>query len=189
SSEVTTAIDAAPRSSPHGYAHRIVIGFRNKNRGVKTRVIVRVYDLTRDFNNIASGAPLHTKRFFDMHLLLLILDGVFDIWNNASQQIISIFCPKSSLAPSIPMVKQSFSLNFAPLHSLSSYPFLQSQNLGFPAGALHAVSFVHKEVCSSSWRIRSSKSSNTAELEEDHEVRAQVTVRRKKLAVFVSGGG
>ncbi|BAT80846.1 Phosphoribosylglycinamide formyltransferase [Vigna angularis] len=106
-----------------------------------------------------------------------------------AQQIISIFCPKSSLAPSIPMVKQPFSLNFAPLDSLSSYPFLQSQNLGFPTGALHAVSFVHKEICSNSWRIRGSKSSSTAELEEDHEVRAQVIVRRKKLAVFVSGGG
>ncbi|BAT84970.1 Phosphoribosylglycinamide formyltransferase [Vigna angularis] len=107
-----------------------------------------------------------------------------------AQQIISRFCPKSSLAPSIPMVKQPFSLNFPHLHSLSSYPFLQSQNLGAPTGALHAISVVDKEVYSSSWRIWCSKSSSsTAEPEEDRKLRAQVTVRRKKLAVFVSGGG
>jgi len=106
-----------------------------------------------------------------------------------AQRIISIFCPKSSLTPSIPMVKQPFSLNFAPLDSLSSYPFLRSQTFGFPTEALHATSFVHKEVYSSSWRILGSKSSSTVELEEDRGVRARVTVRRKKLAVFVSGGG
>jgi len=104
-----------------------------------------------------------------------------------AQQIISRFCPKPSLAPSIPTVKRPFSLNFPPLLSSSSYPFVQSQNLDVPSGALHAISFVHKEVCSSSWRIWCSKSGcSTAEPEEEHEVRA---VRRKKLAVFVSGGG
>ncbi|ESW33995.1 hypothetical protein PHAVU_001G115300 [Phaseolus vulgaris] len=107
-----------------------------------------------------------------------------------AQQIISRFFPKSSLAPSIPTVKRSFSLNFPPLLSSSTYPFVQSQNLDVPSAALHAISFVHKEACSSSWRIWCSKSSSsTSEPEEDHEVRAQVTVRRKKLAVFVSGGG
>ncbi|WVZ05545.1 hypothetical protein V8G54_018891, partial [Vigna mungo] len=117
--------------------------------------------------------------------------SVYISFSMEAQQIISRFCPKSSLAPSIPMVKQPFSLNFPPLHSLSSYPFLQSQNLGVPTGALHAISFVHKEVYPSSRRIWCSKSSSssTAEPEEDHEVRAQVTVTRKKLAVFVSGGG
>ncbi|CAJ1919901.1 unnamed protein product [Sphenostylis stenocarpa] len=87
------------------------------------------------------------------------------------------------------MVKQPFSLKFPPLLSLSSYPSVQSQNLDVRSGSLHAISDVHKIVCSSSWRLLCSKSSNITEPKEGHEVRAQVTVRRKKLAVFVSGGG
>ena len=93
--------------------------------------------------------------------------------------------------PSIPIVKQQFSPKFPRLPSSSLYPSSQSQNLNVPSGAFHPISIVHKEVCSSSCKRIwcSSSSSSTAEPKEGHEVRAQVTVRRKKLAVFVSGGG
>lgn len=50
------------------------------------------------------------------------------------------------------------------------------------------MSISQKDICSSS-RRRVSCSSNTADPNKGHEVRAQVTGRRKKLAVFVSGGG
>ncbi|KAJ1406214.1 Phosphoribosylglycinamide formyltransferase, active site [Sesbania bispinosa] len=108
------------------------------------------------------------------------------------QQIFSGFCPKSSSAPSIPIAKQLFSLKFPPLPfpSSSSYSFIQPQNLEFPNGAFHPISIAHKKVCSSSRRrIWCSSSYNTAEASEGHEVRSQFTVRRKRLAVFVSGGG
>ncbi|XP_020218455.1 phosphoribosylglycinamide formyltransferase, chloroplastic [Cajanus cajan] len=95
-----------------------------------------------------------------------------------AQQILPRFCPKSSLAPSVPLVKQSFSLMCPPLPSSSSYPSVQS-------GAFPAISIVRREVCSSSWRRVWCSSSSGAEPKEGHEV----TVRRKKLAVFVSGGG
>ncbi|KAK7286602.1 hypothetical protein RJT34_21713 [Clitoria ternatea] len=103
-----------------------------------------------------------------------------------AQQILSGFCPKS---PSIPIVKHPFSLKFNSLPS--SCPSIQSLNLEFPSGAFHPTSTAHKEVCSSSpRRIWCSRSNSTAEAkEEGHEVRSQVTVRKKKLAVFVSGGG
>ncbi|KAH1194407.1 Phosphoribosylglycinamide formyltransferase, chloroplastic [Glycine max] len=109
-----------------------------------------------------------------------------------AQQILSRFCPKPSSVPSIPIVKQQFSPKFPRLPSSSLYPSSQSQNLNVPSGAFHPISIVHKEVCSSSCKriwCSSSSSSSTAEPKEGHEVRAQVTVRRKKLAVFVSGGG
>ncbi|XP_020219353.1 phosphoribosylglycinamide formyltransferase, chloroplastic [Cajanus cajan] len=99
-----------------------------------------------------------------------------------AQQILPRFCPKSSLAPSVTIVKQSFSLMCPPLPSSSSYASVQS-------GAFRAISIARKEVCSSSWRRVCCSSSSGAEPKEGHEVRAQVTVRRKKLAVFVSGGG
>ncbi|KAK7301661.1 hypothetical protein RJT34_12531 [Clitoria ternatea] len=105
----------------------------------------------------------------------------------SAQQILSRFCPKS---PSIPIVKHSFSLKFHSLPSSSSYLSIQSQNLEFPSGAFHPTSTAHKEACSSSRRrIWCSGSNSTAEAKEGHEVRSRVTVRKKKLAVFVSGGG
>ncbi|XP_027336564.1 phosphoribosylglycinamide formyltransferase, chloroplastic-like [Abrus precatorius] len=106
-----------------------------------------------------------------------------------AQPVLFRFCLKSSLVPSGSIVKQPFSLKFPLLPSLSC-PSIQSQNLEVPGGAFYTISIVHKEVCSSSWRrICCSRSSSTTEPEEGHEVRAQVSVRRKKLAVFVSGGG
>lgn len=107
------------------------------------------------------------------------------------RQILSRFCPKSSSVSSIPIVKQQYSLKFPLLPSSSSHLSSQSQNLDVPSRAVHPISIVHKEVCSSSCKRIwcSSSSSSTAEPKEGHEVRAQVTVRRKKLAVFVSGGG
>ncbi|KAG4940273.1 hypothetical protein JHK87_044144 [Glycine soja] len=85
------------------------------------------------------------------------------------RQILSRFCPKSSSVSSIPIVKQQYSLKFPLLPSSSSHLSSQSQNLDVPSRAVHPISIVHKE--------------------EGHEVTAQVTVGRKKLAVFVSGGG
>lgn len=103
------------------------------------------------------------------------------------QQIHSGFFPKSSSVP-ISNAKQLFSLKFPTLPS--SYPFIQSQNLGVPSGAFHPISIAPKEVCSSSRRrIRCNSSSGTTHPNEGHELRDQVTLRRKKLAVFVSGGG
>lgn len=105
-----------------------------------------------------------------------------------AQQVLSRFSPKLSTVPSIPNVKQPFHLKFPPLSSSSSYPSIQSQNLDIPTGAFRATSVAHEEACSSSWRIWCSRGSSTAE-PKGQEVRDQVTVRRKKLAVFVSGGG
>lgn len=105
------------------------------------------------------------------------------------KQILSEFCP---IAPSLPIAKQLSSLKFPPLSSSSSsYPFIQSQNVTVPGGAFHPISIPHNKVRSSYQRnIWCSSSLNSiAEPNEGHEVRSQVTVRRKKLAVFVSGGG
>ncbi|XP_027334344.1 phosphoribosylglycinamide formyltransferase, chloroplastic-like [Abrus precatorius] len=105
-----------------------------------------------------------------------------------SQQILSGFCLKSSIVPSSPIVKQPFSLKFSSLPSFL-YPSIQSQNLEVPSGTFSPISIVHKEGCSSSWRTICCSRSSTTEPMEGHEVRAHITVRRKKLAVFVSGGG
>ncbi|KAK7336329.1 hypothetical protein VNO77_16866 [Canavalia gladiata] len=106
-----------------------------------------------------------------------------------AQQNLSRFCPKSSSVPWIPIVKQPFSLQLPPLPS-SSYPSVQSQRPEVPSRAFHPISIAAKETCSGVWRLRCSRSgSSTAEPKESHNVRAPVTVTRKKLAVFVSGGG
>ncbi|TKY62862.1 Phosphoribosylglycinamide formyltransferase [Spatholobus suberectus] len=101
-----------------------------------------------------------------------------------AQQVLSIFCPKPSSAPSIPIVKQPFCLKFPPLPSSSSYPSVQSQNLDVPSGAFHAISISHKEVCSSSWKRIWCSRSSTAEPKEGKDVRDQVTVKRKKASSF-----
>ncbi|XP_061372525.1 phosphoribosylglycinamide formyltransferase, chloroplastic [Gastrolobium bilobum] len=110
-----------------------------------------------------------------------------------AQQILSSFCPKSSSVSSIPIAKQPFSLKFPTLPSSSSSlcPSIQFQNLEVPpSGAFHAICTVHRGVCSSSRRrIWCSRSNISTEPKEGHGVKAQVMVRRKKLAVFVSGGG
>ncbi|XP_045808677.1 phosphoribosylglycinamide formyltransferase, chloroplastic-like [Trifolium pratense] len=100
------------------------------------------------------------------------------------QHIVSGFSPKlSSSAPSIPIGKQLFSLKFPSLFSSSSYPSIQSQNFEVPS-----ISIGKKDEFYSSRRRRvrcSSSSSNTvADRNKGNEV-----ARRKKLAVFVSGGG
>lgn len=108
------------------------------------------------------------------------------------KQILSEFCPIAPSLPSNPIAKQLSSLKFPPLSSSSSsYPFIQSQNVTVPGGAFHPISIPHNKVRSSYQRnIWCSSSLNSiAEPNEGHEVRSQVTVRRKKLAVFVSGGG
>jgi len=96
------------------------------------------------------------------------------------QHIVSGFSPKLSYAPSNPIGKQLISLKLPS----SSYPSLQSQNFHVPSGALYPISIAKKDgLYSSRIRVWCSSSSDTA------DVRAQVTGRRKKLAVFVSGGG
>nr|XP_027186385.1 phosphoribosylglycinamide formyltransferase, chloroplastic-like [Cicer arietinum] len=102
------------------------------------------------------------------------------------QHILPGFSPKLSSAPSFPISKQLFSLKF-PLLS-SSYPSIQSQNFEVLSGAVYPMSISQKDICSSS-RRRVSCSSNTADPNKGNEVRAQVTGRRKKLAMFVYGGG
>ncbi|GAU21169.1 hypothetical protein TSUD_10860 [Trifolium subterraneum] len=105
------------------------------------------------------------------------------------QYIVSRFSPKLSSSPSIPIGKQLFSLKFPSLLS-SSYPSIQSQNFEVPSGAFYPISTRIKDrFYSSRRRIRCSSSSNTADPNKGNEVRAEVTGRRKKLAVFVSGGG
>jgi phosphoribosylglycinamide formyltransferase len=105
------------------------------------------------------------------------------------QHIVSGFSPKLSSAPSIPIGKQLFSLKFPSLLS-SSYPSIQSRNFDVPSRAFYPISIGKKDgFYSSRRRVRCSSSSNTAEPTKGNEVRDQVTGRRKKLAVFVSGGG
>lgn len=100
------------------------------------------------------------------------------------QHIISGFSPKLSYAaPSNPIEKQLISLKLPSLLS-SSYPSLQSQNFHVPSGALYPISIAKKdEFRSSRIRVWCSSSSDTADPSKGHDV------RRKKLAVFVSGGG
>jgi phosphoribosylglycinamide formyltransferase len=105
------------------------------------------------------------------------------------QHIVSGFTPKLSSAPSIPIGKQLFSLKFPSLLS-SSYPSIQSQNFEVLSGACYPISIGKKDrFYSSRRRVRCSSGSNTADPNKGNEVRDQVTGRRKKLAVFVSGGG
>ncbi|PNX79262.1 phosphoribosylglycinamide formyltransferase chloroplastic-like [Trifolium pratense] len=105
------------------------------------------------------------------------------------QHIVSGFSAKLSSAPSIPIGKQLFSLKFPSLLS-SSYPSIQSQNFEVPSGDFYPISIGKKDrFYSSRRRVRCRSSSNTADPNKENEVRAQVAGRRKKLAVFVSGGG
>ncbi|WJX16510.1 Phosphoribosylglycinamide formyltransferase (GART) [Trifolium repens] len=105
------------------------------------------------------------------------------------QHIVSGISPKLSSAPSIPIGKQLFSLKFPSLLS-SSYPSIQSQNFEVLSGACYPISIGKKDrFYSSRRRVRCSSGSNTADPNKGNEVRDQVTGRRKKLAVFVSGGG
>ncbi|CAJ2668193.1 unnamed protein product [Trifolium pratense] len=97
------------------------------------------------------------------------------------QHIVSGFSAKLSSAPSIPIGKQLFSLKF---------PSIQSQNFEVPSGDFYSISIGKKDrFYSSRRRVRCRSSSNTADPNKENEVRAQVAGRRKKLAVFVSGGG
>lgn len=99
------------------------------------------------------------------------------------QHIVSGFSPKLSYAPSNPIGKQLISLKLPSLLS-SSYPSLQSQNFAVPSGALYPISIAKKDgLCSSRIRVWCSSSSDTADPSNGHDG------RRKKLAVFVSGGG
>ncbi|XP_058750380.1 phosphoribosylglycinamide formyltransferase, chloroplastic-like [Vicia villosa] len=105
------------------------------------------------------------------------------------QHIVSGFSSKLSHTPSTPIGKQLFSLK-SPLLS-SSYPSLQSQNFEVLSGACNPINIAKKGGCYSSRRRVwcSSTSRDIADPNKGHEVKAQVIGRRKKLAVFVSGGG
>ncbi|CAL5206521.1 unnamed protein product [Lathyrus oleraceus] len=105
------------------------------------------------------------------------------------QHIVYGVSPKLSPAPSIPIGKQLFSLK---PHSLlsSSHPSIQSQNFEVLSGAYYPINIAKRGGCySSRRRVWCSSSRDIADPNEGHEVRTQVTGRRKKLAVFVSGGG
>lgn len=105
------------------------------------------------------------------------------------QHIVYGVSPKLSPAPSIPIGKQLFSLKPPSLLS-SSYPCIQSQNFEVLSEAYYPINIAKRGGCySSRRRVWCSSSRDIADPNEGHEVRTQVTGRRKKLAVFVSGGG
>ncbi|CAK8566116.1 unnamed protein product [Lathyrus sativus] len=105
------------------------------------------------------------------------------------QPIVSGFSPKSSHTPSIPNGNQLFSLKFHSILS-SSCPSLHSQNSEVLSGAYFPINIAKKGRCySSRRRVWCSSSRGIADPNKGHGVRAQVTERRKKLVVFVSGGG
>ncbi|KAF1883227.1 hypothetical protein Lal_00030331 [Lupinus albus] len=105
-----------------------------------------------------------------------------------SQQIFSGFCPNSSL-PSIPIGKKPFSLKFSLFSTFFSHPTYKPQNLQLQSVAFHPINIEHKVCYSSRNTICCSMNSTSEPNKEGFEVRDQITVRRKKLAVFVSGGG
>ncbi|CAL0323378.1 unnamed protein product [Lupinus luteus] len=103
-----------------------------------------------------------------------------------SQQIFSGLRPNSS----IPIGKNAFSLKFSLFPHFSSHPTYQPQNLQLQSVAFHPIKIEHKVYCNSSRNtIFCSRNGTSEPKEEGFEVREQITVRRKKLAVFVSGGG
>ncbi|CAL0322846.1 unnamed protein product [Lupinus luteus] len=95
-----------------------------------------------------------------------------------SQQF-SGLCPNSSW-PSIPIGKKPFSIKFLPF---SSYPSNQPKNLKIHSVAYNPINIAHK-ACYSSRNIVCCSRNITLETKEDG-----FEIRRKKLAVFVSGGG
>ncbi|KAL5071237.1 hypothetical protein RYX36_022124 [Vicia faba] len=99
------------------------------------------------------------------------------------QHIVYGFSPKLSPAPSIPIGKPPSLLS-------SSYPSIQSQKFDVLSGVYYPINIAKKGGCySSRRRVWCSSSKDIADSNKGHEVRTPVTGRRKKLAVFVSGGG
>ncbi|KAK7290749.1 hypothetical protein RIF29_05400 [Crotalaria pallida] len=93
-----------------------------------------------------------------------------------SRQLFSGFCPNSS-SPSVPIRKQSLSIKFPPSFLFSSYP------------TFHGVSHPNIIIISQSRTIKSFSKITNAPPKEECEAKGEITTRRKKLAVFVSGGG
>jgi len=105
------------------------------------------------------------------------------------QHIVSGFSPKLSSTPTNPIGKQLLSLKFPSLLS-SSYPSIHSHNCDVPRGTFYPIRIGEKDGCyNSRKKVWCSSSSDAADSSKELEVKAPVTGRRKKLAVFVSGGG